>query len=229
MNRRQTIVVVGLGAVLLASIASLVWILTDGSIGEPQPDIVDEEDHYTVTDDELAVNGTAVMNDSGFIETATSIQVSRGQYIMDLSLFGAYEGNLFYFGQYPLEATNPQMELGPEIVRGDPVIEAYMIGRLTGPEDDLELEVDIYYDDAFRQRLGSSPNLIMWNQAQDTIEQYNYTEEQISDGLYKITFVTDQTDRFRFSGDESNANIFFGDVSIAQGQPVIGRFMVGLQ
>lgn len=226
MNRRQRRVLAGLGAILLISIAALIWILVGGP-GEG-PDIVDEEDHYWVSEDLLTVNGSAVVNDSGYLEDDTNIQINRGPYLTDLSLFGTYEGVLFYFGQYPEEAIEPEMELGSSIQRGDDVLEGYMVAELAGPEESPELHVDIYYDDALRQAMGD-PSLVMWNQDRGTIGRYNYTEETIEENFYHVTFTTNQTERFRFDGGVSEANIMFGDVSIDQGQPVTGQFMMGLQ
>lgn len=228
MNRQQQMVAGGLGAVVLISLIALVWVIVGDGVGGQDPDIVDEEDHYQIIGDSLSVNGTAVLNDTGFVESDTTVQLSRGQYITDLSMFGAYEGNMFFFGQYPLESSVPQMELGPDIQRGDEVIEGYMIGRLTGPQDSPSLQVDIYYDDAF-QRATEDPNLVVWNVDQGTVTEHEYEREQIDEGLYQVTFVTNETDRFVFGTGQSDANIMFGDVVADDDQAVTGQFFMGLR
>jgi len=228
MNRQQRMVTAGLGIVVLVSVIALIWVIIgDGGAGQ-EPDIVDEQDHYQVTDGRLSVNGTAVMNDSGFVESDTTVQLSRGDYITDLSLFGAYEGNMFFFGQYPLESSAPKMELGPDIQQGDAVLEGYMIGRLIGPQDAPSLHVDIYYDDAFLGATGD-PSLVVWNVDDGTVDAYDYRQERVDTGLYHVTFVTNQTDRFEFGTGTSDANIMFGDVVVEDDRAVTGQFVMGLR
>lgn len=218
---RRDVVIAG---VLVAAVLLIgLWVIMDDGVRERNM-----EDNYAVYDDgSVEVNGSGVMQESGYVQDDNTFQVIYGQYMTAFDLIGTYNQSTFYYGSYE-EDGRTYMSLDPHLDPDDGVLDGYMIGRLTGPSDAPTMVVEIYMDQEFRAAV-DDPKLVVWNQGPDVIRTYELDMEEVARGVFHMTYNETSTTRFLPSEEPSAANIFVGEVDKRDGDVWGGDIWMGLE
>jgi len=212
-----------LGAVIV--IGGLVMALTGGG-----PAVTDRNEQYNYTvyeTGEVAVNDSAVVQQSGYVRDPTTFQIIYGNRMTSLNIIGTYDGQTFYDAVYE-EDGQTVMSLDRDIDPTDDVIDGYMVTYMRGDKENPTLVVDIYVDESFINATGT-PQIVVWDQNIDTARAYDTNMTEISPGVFRDRIGEKSTRRFRPDIAASDANILVGDVDVIGEEPWTGDIWMGLE
>lgn len=220
---RKTLII-SAAAVVVVIAAGLV-LMTDDNIKER-----DEDLNYIVYDDgTVAVNDTAVLNESGWVEDPGTYQIVYGQYMTQLDLFGTYNGRTFYDTTYAQDG-EVVMSLAGTMDPEDGILNGYMVGSMNGSKTDPSLVVDVYMDQEMRDAMDMEPRAVVWDQNGKEVSEYDINLTEINDGIYRGQLMENDTVRFLPGESLSGANILVGEVrKTATNDITSGDIYIGIE